>query len=149
MDLEKRFIELVELLTDSQRGLAGAAARVDDERVREMLLHTGNGRAPMIEMLGYELARSGRETPMQGTTEGAFHRAWMGIRDRVAPDIQRLLHECERGEEYLLRKYDEVIAAPNLPEPVRKILEKHRRTIDESLAHIQSYNQQIQHERKK
>lgn len=139
--------DLSELLTDSQLGFGEAADRLNDQRLKNMMMKFGNGRAPMIEEIGNELARSGEGTPDEGTTKGSLHRKWIEIRDNIArSDDKNVLTECERGEEHLLERYDSVIDDDQIPHHIRDMLKEHRVMINSDLSEIRSLKNTIEHE---
>ena len=127
MEKVDRLQELAQLLTDSQLGYGDVAGKFQDPGLASVAMALGNGRAPMIEEIGNELALSGEPTPAEGTTKGSLHRTWMEMKDRIAGhDDKALIAECEQGESFLLQRYDDAIADPALPAGIKPLLRRHR-----------------------
>jgi uncharacterized protein (TIGR02284 family) len=144
MSLTGKLQDLVELLTDSQKGYGESAAHVQNEALKEKFMRIGNGRAPWIESIGNELAKLGEETSMNGTTKGALHRAWIDLREKFASrDDLAIVSECQRGDEHLIEHYDSVINDDEVPYPFKEILQEHRVMIQSDLGELQLLEQTI------
>lgn len=100
----------------------------------------GNGRAPLLEELGNELALLGDPTPDEGTIKGGLHRTWMAIRESLSPaDDGQILDEAIRGEEYLLSQVDRTMALEGLPAGLQDLLASHRRHITGDLEALKGW----------
>jgi uncharacterized protein (TIGR02284 family) len=145
MSMISRLKELSELLTDSQQGFAEASERINDPYVKEVLISLGNGRAPLVEEIANELARSGEGTPDGGTMKGSLHRTWMSIRGSFSnSNAKEVIAECERGERYLLEQYDTVIEDDDIPGQIKPMLRKHRERVDAGLREIATMGKNIE-----
>lgn len=134
--------DLSELLTDSQRGYAEAADRVDSPEVKAILLKLGNGRAPLIAQIDAEMAVDSNGPPQGGTVKGTLHRAWIDIREALARSSEHaVLDECERGEEYLLQRYATVLADDRVPLHVKTVLRTHPAAIQADLDRVKAMKQ--------
>ena len=137
-----RLQELAQLLTDSQLGYGEVASKLQDAEIASLAMALGNGRAPMIEEIGNELALAGEPTPGEGTARGSLHRTWMEVKDRITGhDDRALIGECEQGETFLLERYDEAIAEPAMPDGTRTMLQKHRDRIFNDLERLRQLEQ--------
>jgi uncharacterized protein (TIGR02284 family) len=102
---------LRDLLEDSREGYMKAAERVDDVNVKKMLVAVGTGRLKLIQEVDdlRVQADPAAEKREGGTIKGDLHRTWIEVRDALAQsDNANVLHECERGEEYLIGRYEDV-----------------------------------------
>src|SRR5690349_16239131 len=108
-----------DLLVDSEKGYAEAASRVEDGNVKDLLRSLSAGRERLIaevEELRHKADPQAKERT-GGTLKGDLHRTWMAIRDALSStDNANVLSECERGEEFLLMRYDEVLKNKDAPE---------------------------------
>lgn len=123
MELKEDMTQLnniYDLLVDSEKGYAEAADRVEDDGVKELLRSLSAGRERLIAEVHGLRHRADPQAAAErkgGTLKGDLHRAWMAIRDALSStDNANVLSECERGEEFLLMRYDEVLAKKEAPE---------------------------------
>jgi uncharacterized protein (TIGR02284 family) len=108
-----------DLLIDSQKGYAEAAHKVEDPQVKDLLTHLSAGRERLIAEVEELRHRADPQAKDRtgGTLKGDLHRAWMAIRDALSStENANILSECERGEEFLLMRYDEVLEKKEAPE---------------------------------
>jgi uncharacterized protein (TIGR02284 family) len=102
---------LRDLLEDSREGYMKAAERVEDPQVKSMLVSLSTNRLKLIqEVEDLRVKADPTVKPRDGgTIKGDLHRAWMELRDALSKsDNANVLHECERGEEYLIDHYEGV-----------------------------------------
>ena len=118
-----------DLLVDSQEGYMKAAERVEDGSVRMLLAAFAHERIVLASEVEAELREQAPEAEAKesGTIKGDLHRAWMDLRDALSTsDHANVLSECERGEGYLLMRYDEVLKKDDL-QPGTRMLASHQR----------------------
>jgi uncharacterized protein (TIGR02284 family) len=108
-----------DLLVDSKKGYMEAATKVEDDTVKELLRMLSEGRTRLIAEVD-ELRRHADPNAGErkgGTLKGDLHRTWMTLRDALSStDNANVLSECERGEEFLLMRYDDVLEKKDAPE---------------------------------
>lgn len=131
--------EVCELLIDSKLGYGDAARRANDPRLKRLLSDIGGSRIGMIATVANTIERSGRYVPQSGTFKGTLHRVWMAVRDILSnTDDVNMVAECERGESYLIGKYDQTLKLPELPEDLRTLLRRQRVDLMSNLSAIQA-----------
>lgn len=114
MDLKNDLTQLNnlrDLLEDSRQGYMKAAERVEDPQVKSMLVSLSTNRLKLIQEVEDLCVQADPEAKSRdgGTLKGDLHRAWMDLRDSLSKsDNANVLHECERGEEYLIGRYEDV-----------------------------------------
>jgi len=115
MDLKKdlnQLDNLRDLLEDSREGYLKAAERVEDPQVKSMLVAVSTNRLKLVKEVDDLRLKADPESKTGddgGTIKGNLHRAWMTLRDSLSKsDNANVLHECERGEEYLIGRYEDV-----------------------------------------
>ncbi len=104
---------LRDLLEDSREGYIKAAERVEDPQVKRMLVSLSTSRLKLIQEVDDLRMQADPEAKTRdgGTIKGDLHRAWIELRDSMSKsDNANVLHECERGEEYLIGHYEDVDA---------------------------------------
>ena len=102
---------LRDLLVDSREGYMKAAERVEDHQVKAMLVSLSTGRLGLMQELdALRLAADPTAEKREGgTLKGDLHRAWMDLRDALSKSENvNVLSECERGEEYLIGRYEAI-----------------------------------------
>jgi uncharacterized protein (TIGR02284 family) len=135
---DRHLRDIRELLTDSRLGYADAARRADDERLKALLKQLGEARVSMVADLAKEMGDGLAPSPT-GTFKGKLHRLWMVVRDIVSStDNVNMLAECERGEAYLIGRYDEVLRDDGIGPSVRNILEAQREGLMSTFAEIKA-----------
>ncbi len=139
-DTTKGLRNLAELLMDSRKGYQEAADRAEAPHLKQLLMKLSNGRTPLITEVESQLRMLGEDDmPKDGTLKGDLHRAWIDIRDSLSgSDNATVLAECERGEKYLLERYDELINDSEMAESVKSMLNKQRTQVQSNINEVQA-----------
>lgn len=136
---DQNLSELCELLIDSKLGYGDASRRADDVRLKRLLANIGESRIAMIASVANAMERSGWKVPHNGTFRGTLHRVWMAVRDIISnTDDVNMISECERGESYLVGKYDQCINLAGSTEEIRSMLVGQRADLMANLMEIRS-----------
>ena len=137
---KKGLKDIAELLIDSQKGYKEAAERVEAPHLKQLLVRLSNDRSPLVNEVNSQLRMLGEDdVPSEGTLKGSLHRAWIDLRDSLsASDNANVLDECERGEKYLLERYDELLNDNELAPGVRSILNEQRMKVQTNISEIQA-----------
>ena len=132
--------DLAELLIDSRKGYHEAAERAEAPHLKQLLNRLSTERAPLITEVGSQLRMLGEdEVPNDGTVKGDLHRTWIDIRDSLSGSKNaNVLDECERGEKYLIERYDKLIEDKDINESVRSMLNKQRSKVQSNVNEIQA-----------
>lgn len=131
--------DICELLIDSRLGYGDAGARAHDPRLKALLAEIGESRIGMIASTANVIEAKGKRMPRNGTLKGTLHRAWMAVRDTLAStDDVNLVAECQRGEAFLIGRYDEALRDGELPEEVTALLGAQREELMSNLVQIRS-----------
>ena len=115
---------LIEICHDAERGFRAASEFVHDPTLKSLFLDLAAQRATFAADLAPYLHRVGGQDVADGTTAGALHRRWMGIRDTVSGhNDHATIMEAARGEHIALSAYTEAIQ--NMLSPmVREVVEE-------------------------
>jgi uncharacterized protein (TIGR02284 family) len=129
---------LHDLLADSRKGYAEAARRLDDPQAAGLLRNISDKRQGMEDELATLLRRDDPDAkPGNGTIAGTMHRAWMEVRDALsATEHVDVLAECERGESFLLGRYDDVLGEAGLGENSRATLAGQRAEVEDNVSKV-------------
>jgi uncharacterized protein (TIGR02284 family) len=139
-----------DLLVDSRKGYMEAAERVEDDQVKDLLGALSMERVKLIEELDALRAKADPDAKERegGTLKGDLHRIWIDLRDALsASDNANVLNECERGEEFLLMRYDEAMEKEPAPETFA-LLQHQRITVQQDLnriRHLRKSFEKIEH----
>jgi uncharacterized protein (TIGR02284 family) len=129
--------QLIRAGNDGAEGYLLAADEVISSDLRTFLVDQSEKRGNLAWDLQDALFALGREHPYNGgSILGVAHRLWMRLRHAAAAqDEDRILEECERGEEMALAEY-RVALHQDLPPPVAHLLGEHVEQIREAQAAI-------------
>ncbi|MCB0764803.1 MAG: PA2169 family four-helix-bundle protein [Flavobacteriales bacterium] len=130
--------DIHDLLVDSEKGYKEAAERAEDPGVKALLSGLSKSRLSLISDLTNERLQLDRDyKPRTGTLKGDLHRAWMDLRDSLSSsENANVLKECERGENFLLERYEEVLEDRDLPSSTRELLTNQRNEVSRNLAKV-------------
>ena len=136
-----------DLLVDSRKGYMEAAERVEDDRVKGLLTAFAQERATLEAAVDAELRVQDPDAGHRdgGTIKGDLHRAWMDLRDSLTKsENANVLNECERGEGYLLMRYDEVLKKDDLLPATRALAMVQRAEVLGNVARIKALRMQFE-----
>lgn len=128
-----------DLLVDSRKGYMEAAERAEDNGVKSLLMAFAQERNALESAVDTELRKQDPEAEHRegGTVKGGLHRAWMDLRDSLSKsDNANVLSECERGEGYLLMRYDEVLKKDDLQAGTRMLASNQRAEVQKNVERI-------------
>jgi|SRR5580698_2975528 uncharacterized protein (TIGR02284 family) len=144
--------ELIETCKDSQEGFHTAAEKLKDPEIHTLFLRFYLQRAEFAGELQAEVTRGGGDPAASGSTFGAIHRGWIGLKTALAANTDHaILEEAARGEDAAVKNYIEALRK-DLPadlesmvsrqfseiqqthRTVRELLEKHSATTDLPMA---------------
>jgi uncharacterized protein (TIGR02284 family) len=138
----KSLNDLHELLADGRKGYQEAAERLraEDAAVASHLEKLSDRRRALQDALAMEIQSFRRDDRLKdGTAKGDLHRAWMDIRSAIGRvEAKDMLEECERGEKYLIDRYNEVLSDPKIEAGSKELLAAQRGQVQTDLAELQS-----------
>ena len=115
---------LIATLIDSVEGYETSAEKVENPRFAEMFRARAQERRAAISALQNTVARLGGNPEDDGSTLGAAHRMFVGLKDAVlARDDTAIVNEVERGEDYLKEKFEVALQNLDLAPDVRASLD--------------------------
>ena len=128
-----------DLLVDSRKGYTEASQRAEDPQVKELLRSFAQERSGLESEVHNELRKQDPswDRGEGGTVKGDLHRAWMDIRDALSStEHANVLAECERGESFLLMRYDEVLKKEDLLGSTRILATGQRAQVQKNIDRI-------------
>lgn len=130
--------DLIESCKDSEEGYRVAADRVKDAEIRALFINFSRQRAQLAAQLQAEAIGIGGDPETSGSTAGAIHRGWLGLKSAVTTDNDlAVLDEAESGEDAIVKNYHHALAK-DLPKDIRTIVERQYRDIQETHNQVRS-----------
>lgn len=124
-DLIATLNELIATSKDGEEGFHAAADNVENPVLRIFFMEKAERCREGAEQLQDIIREMGGSPARGGSIAGAVHRLWVTIRGTLSGmDDDRILAECERGEEAAARAYEEALNQP-LPADVRRVVDRH------------------------
>ncbi|ARS37741.1 ferritin-like domain-containing protein [Pontibacter actiniarum] len=129
---------LIERCKDGAKGYKTASEDVEDKDLKDLFRKYAVQRDSMITELQDQLHKMGHTDDESSSLEGTVHRAWIDIKSALSSkDRHRVLAECERGEDYAVKSYQEALNK-NLPGNLKPIVEQQYNDIKNAHDHIRS-----------
>jgi uncharacterized protein (TIGR02284 family) len=101
---------LIETCKDSEEGFRSAAEKLKDQQIHTLFLKFSLQRAKFAGELQMEVTGIGGEPAKSGSTVGAMHRGWIGLKSAITGDSDHaILEEAERGEDAAVKNYREAL----------------------------------------
>jgi len=124
--------DLIETCKDSQEGFHSAAEKLKDPDIHTLFLKFYLQRSEFAGELQAEVTRTGGEPATSGTTAGAIHRGWIGLKTALAADTDHaILEEADRGEDAAVKNYIEALHK-DLPHDLKTMLSRQLDEIQQS-----------------
>ena len=137
-ELHSTVHHLIERCKDGVKGYKTAAEDVEDQDLKELFRKYAVQRDSMITELQDYLHRMGKTDEETSSLEGTLHRAWIDIKAALSSkDRKRILEECERGEDYAVKAYEDALTK-NLPGELKPIVEQQYQDVKNAHDHIRS-----------
>jgi uncharacterized protein (TIGR02284 family) len=131
-DLRSILNDLIETCKDSQEGFHQASSRIKDGQIRTLFLKYSVQRAQFAGEIQAEITRLGTEPAKTGSTAGAIHRGWMGLKSVLTGgDSHAILAEAERGEDTAVKNYRDALGK-GLPADIHDIVRAQLREINQT-----------------
>ena len=135
--------ELIITCRDAARGFEWAADHVHDPVLQAFFRKIAVERHQYVMDLLPHAWWLGTIPESDGSRAAALHRAWMAVRDRLAPDHDRaVLEETERGERAALSTY--AGALEGMPSPARTLVEAQHAAMQATYERLQALTAAVQ-----
>jgi uncharacterized protein (TIGR02284 family) len=113
--------EVIVTCRDAARGFEWAAEHVHDPELRALFTKIAAARhGYVMDLLPHAVWLGGVAPEGDGSRIATLHRAWMAVKDRLAPHHDHaIVVEAERGEHAAIGIYERALQAGLPPEAVR------------------------------
>jgi uncharacterized protein (TIGR02284 family) len=129
---------LIERCKDGAKGYKTASEDVEDKDLKDLFKKYAVQRDSMITELQDQLHKMGDSDDESSSIEGTVHRAWIDLKSALTSrDRKRVLEECERGEDYAVKAYQEALDK-NLPGELKPIIQQQYQDVKHAHDHIRS-----------
>ena len=116
---------LIEACRNGQEGFLSAAEDVKNPAFKTLFGELAQQRREFAGELQAIAVGLGGEAHVTSTVAAAIHRGWMDIKAALASGNEHaVLSECERGEDAAVAEYREALDRPDLPAPIRQVVER-------------------------
>lgn len=133
---------LIERCKDGAKGYKTAAEDVEDSDLKTLFRKYAVQRDSMITELQDQLHKFGKTDDESSSLEGTVHRAWIDLKSALTSrDRVRVLEECERGEDYAVKAYEEALEK-ELPGELKPIVKQQYEDVKSAHDHIRSLRDQ-------
>jgi uncharacterized protein (TIGR02284 family) len=131
--------KLIEVTRDGQQGYREAAEHVKDHELKKLLSEVSLERAKFAGDLENEAVRWGNpDVERSGSTLGAIHRGWTGLKASLGGGDDAILASMETGDSYAQKQYDEVIRDGHLPDDILGVVRNQAQAIVGTLDRIRA-----------
>lgn len=129
---------LIEVCEDGEHGFRTAAGHVSNPALKALFTELAAERAKFAAELVPHLQRLGGRTDLGGTSAGALHRGWIGLKSLVPGHSDHaIVTEAERGEGMAIDAYEEALNGM-LPPTVTSLVEQQRDAMQKANDRIRS-----------
>ncbi|MFT2007648.1 PA2169 family four-helix-bundle protein [Pontibacter sp. 13R65] len=140
MEINKEIVStvhhLIERCKDGAKGFKTASEDIEDKNLKDLFRKYAVQRDSMITELQDQLHKFGKSDDESSSIEGTIHRAWIDLKSALtSKDTKRVLEECERGEDYALKAYQEALNA-DLPTELKAVVEQQYKDVKNAHDHI-------------
>lgn len=131
-EIRSRLNDLIETCKDSQEGFHSAAEKLKNPEIHTLFLKLYLQRSEFAGELQAEVTRIGGEPATSGSTAGAIHRGWIGLKTALAADTDHaILEEAERGEDAAVKNYIDALRK-DLPSDLESIVSRQFKEIQQA-----------------
>ena len=128
-DIRSTLNDLIETLKDGEECFRTAAQKVKDSTLRGQFRSLASQRAAFANELQSEVAATGGDPAVSGSTTGAIHRGWIGLKAALTGrDDHAILAEAERDDDSAVKNYREALNR-HLPAGIGDVVDRQYRQI--------------------
>lgn len=137
-EIKSTIHHLIERCKDGEKGYKTASEDVEDKDLKDLFKKYAVQRDSMITELQDQLHKLGVSDDESSSIEGTVHRAWIDLKSALTSrDRKRVLEECERGEDYAVKAYQEALDK-NLPSELKAVVQQQYQDVKHAHDHIRS-----------
>jgi uncharacterized protein (TIGR02284 family) len=116
---------LIATTIDSITGYEESADNIDNQRLREIFRERASQRQDVVEQLRAEVRRLGGDPEDGGSFLGKAHQRFEDLKAAVTGrDEKAIINEVERGEDYLMEKWQAALQSGDLKGESHDLVER-------------------------
>jgi uncharacterized protein (TIGR02284 family) len=139
---ESEALDLQQVLTryvDSQQGYLQVAALMDRPALAAAFAQIAERRKEIGQRVASLMWREGEEPDIEGSAEGALHRWWIRLREKLSDEeFKAVLTECVRGEKSLAAALQKALEAGDLQPGQAVILQEALAEVNQAIEHFET-----------
>lgn len=114
--------ELIVTTLDSVKGYSEAADDANNPTFKSLFRQWSDERLRVARRLQDQVRNLGGAPEDDGSLLGASHRAFLNLRDSFSKGDKGVVEEVERGEDYIVEKYEDALEDDDLSDSVRPLV---------------------------
>jgi uncharacterized protein (TIGR02284 family) len=127
-------------LQDSRDGYHECAESVKEQDLKNKFQKLVDKRETMLTALRREAQALGESTETSGSTLAAAHRIWVDIKSFfTGNDKEAIINEIDRGENFLINRYEEILKHDEIPATLRQLLEQQKQEVRNDLIQVKTF----------
>ncbi len=134
--------DLYVTLIDSREGYAEAADVVESDRLQTMFSDLSERRADEARQMRTFLENAGVEMDDDGSILATAHRTYLDLKDKMMDGDDAIIAELIRGEEELLKTYNDAIEPMTADSDAYKFANAHHDRLSERLDELRTEERQ-------
>ncbi len=135
-------LDLQHVLTryvDSHQGYLQVAELMDRRELAAAFKEIADRRREIGQRVARLMWREGEEPDTEGSTEGALHRWWIRLREKLTDEeFKAVLSECVRGERSLATALQTALDAKNLEPGQAEVLHEALAEVNLAIEHFET-----------
>lgn len=134
--------QILEDLYDSRNGYKEGAEQVNHEVLKNYFNRLVVSRQNMIDSIEQEVTALNGRVTTEGSLLAGVHRIFLDFKSLITKgDSKAIADEVKRGEHLLIDNYQRTLSRSDLPERIKKLLEKQLSEIEANLKEIDDITQ--------
>ncbi len=119
--------ELTQFVNDGRAGYEQAAKETNNPQFKQLYQSLSGQRAEFAQELNQIIQNHGGEAQTSTTAKGKIYRQWIDAKAAFTnKDEASIIGSNLHGEEWAQKAYQHALQQPNLPQPVRQVIERQK-----------------------
>lgn len=130
--------ELTQFVNDGREGYEHAAKETTQPPLKQLYQTLAGQRAEFAQELNQIIKNHGGEAETSTTTKGKIFRQWMDAKAAFTNhDEASILGSNLHGEEWAQKAYHDALQQPDLPQPIRQLVERQKQASEQACQTLQ------------
>ncbi|PSR55420.1 aldehyde dehydrogenase [Adhaeribacter arboris] len=130
--------ELTQFINDGHKGYEHAAKETTNPQLRQLYQTLAGQRAEFAQELNEIIKNHGGTAQTSTTTKGKIFRQWIDAKAALTNrDDNNILSSNLYGEEWAQKAYNNALQQPDLPQPIRQLVERQKLALEQTYQTLQ------------